>query len=93
MVQNIALLKKDPVLVLKKPFKYLSTPKHLYNALPKKVSKRRAGFVETTIDKLHSNYLLEKDGGPFITLPIVYTEDVEQPGWMKSKIWGCIEFN
>ena len=52
MVQNIALLKKDPMLALKKPLKYLSTPKHLYNALPKKVSKLRAGFVETTIDKL-----------------------------------------
>jgi len=86
MVQNIALLKKDPMLALKKPLKYLSTPKHLYNALPKKVSKRRAGFVETTIDKLPQITCWKKDGGPFITLPIVYTEDVEQPGWMKSNM-------
>ena len=34
MVQNIALLKKDPMRALKNPMKYLSTPKHLFNALP-----------------------------------------------------------
>ena len=36
MVQKMALLKKDPMKALKNPIKYLSTPKHLYNALPKK---------------------------------------------------------
>jgi 4-hydroxy-3-polyprenylbenzoate decarboxylase len=82
MVQNIALLKKDPLLALKNPLKYLSTPKHLFNALPKKVSKRNAGFSETTIDKLPQITCWKKDGGPFITLPIVYTEDVDQPGWL-----------
>ena len=86
MVQNIALLKKDPLLALKKPLKYLSTPKHLYHALPKKVSKRSAGFTETTIDKLPQITCWKKDGGPFITLPIVYTEDVDQPGWTKSNM-------
>jgi 4-hydroxy-3-polyprenylbenzoate decarboxylase len=86
MVQNIALLKKDPLLALKNPFKYISTPKHLYNALPKKVSKRSAGFSETTIDKLPQITCWKNDGGPFITLPIVYTEDVDQPGWTKSNM-------
>ena len=86
MVQNIALLKKDPLLALKSPLKYSSTPKHLYNALPKKVSKRSAGFSETTIDKLPQITCWKKDGGPFITLPIVYTEDVDQPGWTKSNM-------
>ena len=61
MVQNIALLKKDPMLALKKPLKYLSTPKHLYNALPKKVSKRRAAFVETTIDKVATQHNVSTD--------------------------------
>jgi len=86
MVQNIALLKKDPLLALKHPLKYLSTPKHLYNALPKKVSKRSAKFSETTIDKLPQITCWKNDGGPFITLPIVYTEDVETPGWTKSNM-------
>jgi 4-hydroxy-3-polyprenylbenzoate decarboxylase len=86
MVQNIALLKKDPILALKSPLKYISTPKHLLNALPKKASKRSAGFIETTIDKLPQITCWKKDGGPFITLPIVYTEDVDQPGWMKSNM-------
>lgn len=86
MVQNIALLKKDPMLAIKNPLKYLSTPKHLYHALPKKISKHRAGFIETTIDKLPQITCWKNDGGPFITLPIVYTEDIEQPGWMKSNM-------
>ena len=86
MVQSIALLKKDPLLALKNPLKYLSTPKHLYNALPKKVSKRSAKFSETTIDKLPQITCWKNDGGPFITLPIVYTEDVETPGWTKSNM-------
>ena len=86
MVQNIALLKKDPALALKNPLKYLSTPKHLFNALPKKVSKRSAGMLETTIDQLPQITCWKKDGGPFVTLPIVYTEDADQPGWMKSNM-------
>ena len=86
MVQKIALLKKDPMKAFKNPIKYLSTPKHLYNALPKKVSKHRAGFLETTLDKLPQITCWKNDGGPFITLPVVYTEDIEQPGWMKSNM-------
>lgn len=86
MVQNIALLKKDPMRALKNPMKYLSTPKHLFNALPKKVSKRSSGFLETAIDKLPQITCWMKDGGPYVTLPVVYTEDVDQPGWMKSNM-------
>ncbi len=86
MVQKIALLKKDPMKALKNPIKYLSTPKHLYNALPKKISKHRAGFLETTLDKLPQITCWKNDGGAFITLPVVYTEDIEYPGWMKSNM-------
>jgi 4-hydroxy-3-polyprenylbenzoate decarboxylase len=86
MVQRIALLKKDPILALKNPTKYFSTPKHLLNALPRKISKRSAGLVETTIDKLPQITCWKNDGGPYVTLPIVYTEDADQPGWMKSNM-------
>ncbi len=86
MVKNIALLKKDPLLALKNPLKYISTPKHLFNALPKKVSKRSAKFLETTIDKVPQITCWKNDGGPFITLPVVYTEDIDQPGWIKSNL-------
>lgn len=86
MVQRIALLKKDPILALKNPTKYFSTPKHLLNALPRKISKRSAGLVEATIDKLPQITCWKNDGGPYVTLPIVYTEDADQPGWMKSNM-------
>ena len=86
MVQNIALLKKDPMLALKNPLKYLSTPRHLFNALPKKISKSKAAMIETTLDKVPQITCWKDDGGPFVTLPIVYTEDIDQPGWMKSNM-------
>ena len=86
MVQRIALLKKDPILALKNPTKYFSTPKHLLNALPRKISKRSAGLVESTIDKLPQITCWKNDGGPYVTLPIVYSEDADQPGWMKSNM-------
>jgi len=86
MVQRIALLKKDPILALKNPVKYFSTPKHLFNALPRKIAKRSSGLIETTIDKLPQITCWKNDGGPYVTLPIVYTEDADQPGWMKSNM-------
>jgi 4-hydroxy-3-polyprenylbenzoate decarboxylase len=86
MVQRIALLKKDPILALKNPVKYFSTPKHLFNALPRKIAKRSSGLIETTIDKLPQITCWKNDGGPYVTLPIVYTEDSDQPGWMKSNM-------
>jgi len=86
MVQRIAVLKKDPVLARKNPVKYFSTPKHLFNALPRKIAKRSSGLIETTIDKLPQITCWKNDGGPYVTLPIVYTEDSDQPGWMKSNM-------
>jgi len=54
------------------------------NSLPKKVSSH--DFLETTIDKLPLIKCWKKDGGAFITLPQVYSEDTEKPGVMNSNL-------
>ncbi|HEY6160560.1 MAG TPA: UbiD family decarboxylase [Bacteroidia bacterium] len=45
-----------------------------------------SGFEETTIDKLPQLVCWPKDGGAFVTLPLVYTEDADQPGIMRSNL-------
>ena len=41
---------------------------------------------ETTIDQLPKLRSWPRDGGPFITLPQVYSEDPDRPGWQKSNL-------
>ena len=43
-------------------------------------------YKETTIDKLPLIKHWEKDGGAFVTLPQVYTEDADKPGIMNSNL-------
>ena len=40
----------------------------------------------TTVDQLPQLQCWPDDGGAFITLPIVYTENVEQPGLRRSNL-------
>ena len=54
--------------------------------------KASCWFFGNYLDKLPQITCWKNDGGPFITLPVVYTEDIEYPGWMKL-IWVCIEFS
>jgi 4-hydroxy-3-polyprenylbenzoate decarboxylase len=52
--------------------------------LPKKVFKQH--FDEIKIEDIPQIQCWPMDGGAFVTLPIVYTEDPDSPGPMKSNI-------
>lgn len=87
-VQKIIELKADPSSFFKKPLRYLGTPLTALTALP---MKSRFGqppilYGETSISKLPQIISWPLDGGAFITLPQVYTEDPEKPGIMGSNI-------
>jgi 4-hydroxy-3-polyprenylbenzoate decarboxylase len=57
----------------------------LWHMLPRGV--RRAGVArQTSIGELPQFWSWPGDGGPFITLPQVYTEDVEHPGLRHSNL-------
>lgn len=85
-VQRMVEVKFDPAAVFKKPFSYLDVPFTAWKALPKKKSSGAVLDCETTIDKLPLIKHWPMDGGAFVTLPIVYTEDIDKPGVMQSNI-------
>lgn len=86
-VKRVIELKKDPANFLKKPGRYLGAPFTALSALPMK-SRFGAAVTcgSTTIDKLPQIKSWPMDGGAFITMPQVYTEDPEQPGPMHGNL-------
>ncbi len=83
-IQKLVALKFNPMLALQHPLTYAGVGLTALSALPMKV--RAGGFKETTIDKvpLIQNWIM--DGGAFVTLPQVYTEDIDKPGVMQSNV-------
>jgi 4-hydroxy-3-polyprenylbenzoate decarboxylase len=87
-VKLLISLKSDPLILLKNP---LNIPGVSYNArlaLPKKIRKAPSMFAEISIDKLPAIKCWPDDGGPYILLPQVYTEDPDKPGVLRSNL-GC----
>ena len=85
-VQQLIELKNNPIKAIKAPLKNLSLGWFALNSLPKKVSSLPADFSETTIDKLPLIKCWPNDGGAFITLPQVYSEDPTKTGVMNSNL-------
>lgn len=86
-VKKVVDLKADPVNFLKSPFSYLSAPVTAINSLPRKAwLSKPVLFGKTTIDQLPQVKSWPMDGGPYVTLPQVFTEDPEKPGVMKSNL-------
>ncbi|WP_379153937.1 UbiD family decarboxylase [Paenibacillus sp. sgz5001063] len=85
--QDVIALRSDPMKALKQPFKYVGTGLAARKALPlKKGSGVPAGFEEIRISDLPQIKHWPGDGGAFITLPQVYSEDPDKPGIMNSNL-------
>ena len=85
--KKVIAVRNNPMSVLKNPFKYIGTGWAASKALPlKKASNKLAGFKEIQISDLPLIHHWPMDGGAFITLPQVYTEDPEKPGIMNSNL-------
>lgn len=86
-VKKVIALKADPTSALKKPFSYLDAPFTALRALPRKSRFSAPGMAgTTTIDQLPLIKSWPMDGGPFVTLPQVYSEDLDKPGPMASNL-------
>lgn len=86
-VQKVISLRSDPMKVLKNPFKYFQTGLAAGKALPlKKSSSLPVAAQEINISDLPLIQHWPMDGGAFITLPQVYSEDIEKPGVMNSNL-------
>jgi 4-hydroxy-3-polyprenylbenzoate decarboxylase len=85
-VRRLVELKIDPGALARKPWRYLGVPFLLFHALPRFVRSGPILACRTTIGKLPKLVCWPRDGGPFVTLPEVYTEDADQPGWRHSNL-------
>ncbi|MCB9316651.1 MAG: UbiD family decarboxylase [Lewinellaceae bacterium] len=86
-VKRVIELKKDPANLMKKPGRYLSAPFTALSALPmRSIIGAPVTYGTTTIDKLPQVKSWPMDGGAFVTMPQVYTEDPDSPGVMQSNL-------
>jgi 4-hydroxy-3-polyprenylbenzoate decarboxylase len=85
-VQKMVELRNNPIAALKSPLKFASTGIAAIKALPKKSSFSSAGFKEINISDLPLIKHWPMDGGAFVTLPQVYSEDIDKPGVMNSNL-------
>jgi 4-hydroxy-3-polyprenylbenzoate decarboxylase len=86
-VKNVIALRSDPMKALKNPLKHIKTGLAAGKALPlKKSSSLPVAAQEIKIEDLPLIKFWPMDGGAFITLPQVYSEDVEKPGIMNSNL-------
>ncbi|OCX51524.1 3-octaprenyl-4-hydroxybenzoate carboxy-lyase [Mucilaginibacter sp. PPCGB 2223] len=80
-------LKNDPIKAIKHPFQYLHVAATALSALPMKVGKNApVSFGQTKISALPQIVNWPMDGGPFVTMPQVYTEDIDKPGIMNANL-------
>lgn len=80
-VKALIDLKIDPLGIIKHPFKYLPAAPCALAAQPLKSKLHKPiAYNHCQISDLPQIVHWPMDGGPFITLPQVYTEDIDSPG-------------
>jgi 4-hydroxy-3-polyprenylbenzoate decarboxylase len=86
-VQQLISLKKDPLKALKHPLQNIGNGLAAFKALPlrnpseKPVLEQKISISDLPLIKHWPN-----DGGAFITLPQVFSEDIEKPGVMNANL-------
>lgn len=85
-VGQLVDLRSDPMKALKNPLRYAGAGLNAVSALPMQQHLFKSIFQKTTISQLPQIVNWPMDGGPFITMPQVYTEDVDKPGIMNSNL-------
>ena len=86
-VKTLVELKNNPIQAIKHPFQYANVGLTALSALPMKVSGNSpVSFGKAKISDLPQIVNWPKDGGPFVTMPQVYTEDVDKPGIMDANL-------
>ncbi len=86
VLEGLVKLKVDPLELIKRPWKLAGLPKALRNALPKKVSTGPILARQTSTVRLPQLKSWPMDGGAYITLPQIYSESIEKPGFGQSNL-------
>ena len=86
-VETLIALRNNPMKALKNPFAMIGNGIHALKALPlKNPLTKSVLFQEIKITELPLIHHWHDDGGAFVTLPQVYTEDADYPGIMQSNL-------
>lgn len=86
-VQKLIQLKSNPVEAFKHPFKNIDAGLAALRAFPKKNPfSKPVLYREVKISELPLIHHWPMDGGAFVTLPQVYSEDIDKPGIMNANL-------
>jgi 4-hydroxy-3-polyprenylbenzoate decarboxylase len=85
-VRRLVELKVDPGALGRNPWRYRGVPRTLWRLLPRRVRTGPILAHQITTDRFPQIQCWPMDGGPFITLPQVYTEDLDRPGLARSNL-------
>ena len=85
-VKRLVELKIDPAAALQKPWRYWRSPFDALSMLPRRVRSGPVLAHGIPLSMLPQVVSWPGDGGPFITLPAVYSEDPNEPGTKHSNL-------
>ena len=86
VIEKLVALKLNPLQALKQPFALPGIGLAAKNLLPKTVREAAATSGQCTLSDLPQLVSWPDDGGAFITLPQVYSEHPQQPGYRHSNL-------
>jgi 4-hydroxy-3-polyprenylbenzoate decarboxylase len=85
-LRRLVSLQVDPADAMRRPRLYLKAPWSALLTRPRRVRSGPVLACETTIDQLPQLRSWPDDGGAYITLPQVYSEDPDSPGFDHSNL-------
>ncbi len=85
-VRHLVELKVSPPAALARPWRYRDVPGAALSLLPKRVRSGPILAHRVALDELPQVRGWPGDGGPYITLPQVYSEDPDRPGLARSNL-------
>jgi 4-hydroxy-3-polyprenylbenzoate decarboxylase len=85
-VRRLIELKIEPDAFWKNPLRYWKVPRAAFTMLPRRVRTGPILTHQTSVQALPQLKCWPEDGGAFITLPLVYTEHPDKPGWRHSNL-------
>jgi 4-hydroxy-3-polyprenylbenzoate decarboxylase len=85
-VRRLVELKVSPASLARHPWRYRWVPAAALRLLPRRVRRGPVLAHTTTVGRLPQLVCWPRDGGAFVTLPQVYTEDPDRPGFARSNL-------
>jgi 4-hydroxy-3-polyprenylbenzoate decarboxylase len=85
-VRRAIELKIDPQSFARNPLRYWRAPLTALHMRPRRTRRAAVMANSCQLSELPQIVSWPDDGGPYITLPQVYSEDARQPGWQRSNL-------